>query len=69
MSIRVALHVTESRKRGVRWTCSDHPAARGFHPFTCWTDHIRPGRRPSAWMRAHNSARLHHHVYHQERSP
>lgn len=66
MTIRVALHVTESGKRGVRWTCSDHPRARGFHHFERWTDRIRRNNPdPDAWSRAHDGGRLHHHRYHE----
>lgn len=63
--IRVALHVTESGKRGVQWTCAEHPQARGFHHFRSWTDYIRKKPRPSAWSRAHDGARLHHHKLHE----
>lgn len=63
--IRVAPHVTESGKRGWRWTCSDHPRHRGHHQLNRWTDWVR-GDRPDdhAFVRCMRGATEHWHRLH-----
>jgi hypothetical protein len=65
--IRVAPHVTESGKRGWRWTCSDHPRHRGHHQLDRWTDWVRAGRDDPddhAFVRCMRGATEHWHKLH-----
>jgi hypothetical protein len=63
----VAPHVTESGKRGWRWTCSDHPRHRGHHQLQRWTDWVRANRDDPddhAFVRCMRGASDHWHKLH-----
>lgn len=63
----MAPHVTESGKRGWRWTCSDHPRHRGHHQLNRWTDWIRANRDDPddhAFVRCMRGASEHWHKLH-----
>lgn len=65
--IRVAPHITESGKRGWRWTCSDHPNHRGHHQLNRWTDWVRADRNDPddhAFVRCMRGAAEHWHKLH-----
>jgi len=65
--IRVSPHVTESGKRGWRWTCSDHPRHRGHHQLDRWTDWVREKRDDPddhAFVRCMRGAADHWHKLH-----
>jgi hypothetical protein len=66
-AIRVAPHVTESGKRGWRWTCSDHLRHRGHHRLNRWTDWVRANRNDPddhAFVRCMRGASEHWHKLH-----
>jgi hypothetical protein len=67
LPIRVSPHVTESGKRGWRWTCSDHPRHRGHHQLERWTDWVRANRDDPddhAFVRCMRGASYHWHKLH-----
>lgn len=67
LPILVSPHVTESGKRGWRWTCSDHPHHRGHHQLERWTDWLREkAGKPDdhAFVRCIRGATRHWHEHH-----